>query len=828
MLKKEKGEEKKMEKYLSKGLASLAILIIVLGALAAVPLPTKASSTVQIYIDPPNYIFDTSTATIGTKFNVTVWAKDPTASWKAMMIQIYMVWNQEYINVTRFWGEVTGDWTYTVWPNDNLGGRYWDPEYIFYAKPGGGIGNPYFYNLAPNLAAVKVADVLTAEVTVPAGVRKKLAQFEFTIIKVPSKGETFESVLNINNADTFIYDAVGPIDVTKTDGLYRITWVQPPPAIMDIVRADGLPWPKRYYNWENAVGQTFAAKVYIKVDPAWGLTNATFTLNYASTPQLIDIVDISDIQIDPFWGTSSITFGTYAVTIFVGDPAGPVGPDALVGTITFTVIYQGSYPAVDQADITFSDVTLYNHVSTIPTGTHGKGKVIVEGFLALPLAWMEVYPDYLKFGPENVVGEEFTVAVKINELHFAWYVVAIQFAFTYDYEYLEVVNVTEGPFLKNPRWNWYGTYFVWNSYIWPDVYIAVGDILLPNPEGEWDQTEFPNTLDPTIDNTFAYITFKIKKQPTTLDPDRVILTLAATGLGGECFIDKDGHYVPYAPDKFEDGTVVILSSAYYGRFIDVFGGASNAGYGPFPDPWPAPYGGQGLNKPMDLVIPQSEVALYALVLYNMWPVQSKDVCFEVEGPYEHVNGQFIPKDSWMLLLKETARTNGSGIAMITFAMPWFCEDPESLLGVWKVTATVNIRDVIVTDTLYFYYDYLVHIWKVTTDKAPPEGYKHCEDVYITVEYGSRAMQKYPALFSIMIKDDLNVPIGIIVHETKVGGAEFCTFANGTFTRKIHVPKWAFSGTGYIYVNCFDKNPTTGGFAWCPQYPVVRIKILPQE
>jgi len=813
-----------MKYRLSKVLAAAIVTVFLLSMLTVLP-PTKAQVPVKIWVDPPLVEYTTASATIGTKFNVTIWAKHDTASWKAMMINIKMYWNQQYINVTRFWGEVTGDWSYTVWPNDNLGGRYWDPEYIFYAKVGGAIGNPYFYNIASDQAAVLVADTLTAPVTISAGVRKKLAQFEFTIVNVPGKGQTFETLFHINHEDTFIYDDVGPIPVTITDGTYRMTWTEPPAAIMDIVRADGLPWPKRYYNWEVAVGQKLATKVYIRVDPAWGLTNATFTINYASTPQLIDILD--PIEIDSFWGEYEITFGTYAVTIMVRNPAGPVGPDALVGTITFTVIYQGSYPAVDQAEITFSNVELWNHVSTIKLGTHGKGAVIVEGYLALPLAYMEVYPEELKFGPQNVVGEEFTVAVKIKELHFAWYVVAIQFALTYDLEYLEVVDVTEGPFLKNPRWNWYGTYFVWNSYIWPDVYIAVGDILLPNPEGEWDQTEFPNTLDPTIDNTFAYITFKIKKQPETLDPDRVVLTLDIYGLGDEAFIDKNGEYVPYAPDKFKDGTCIILSFYYAGRFIDVFGGASNAGYGPFPNPWPAPYGGQGLNKPMDLVIPQSEVALYAQVLYNMWPVQSKDVCFEVEGPYEHVNGEFIPKDSWMLLLKEVARTNGSGIAKITFAMPWFCENPESLLGVWKVTATVNIRDVIVKDTLYFYYDYLVHIWKVTTDKRPPEGYKHCENVYITVEYGSRAMQKYPALFSIMIKDDLNVPIGIIEEPTEVGGAVFCTFTNNTFTRFIHVPKWAFSGEGYIFVNCFDKKPAEGGFAWCPQYPVVKIKILPQ-
>jgi len=176
------------------------------------------------------------------------------------------------------------------------------------------------------------------------------------------------------------------------------------------------------------------------------------------------------------------------------------------------------------------------------------------------------------------------------------------------------------------------------------------------------------------------------------------------------------------------------------------------------------------------------------------------------------------------VFKATAITDGNGVAKITFAMPWPCEDPESYLGVYKVTATVNIRDVVVTDTLTFYYDYMVHIFKVTTDKF---AYEHCETVNVTIEYGSRAMQTYPALFVAVIKDELNVPF-MGMREVEVGGAEFCTFANGTITIPIHVDKWMFSGYADILVDCFDKDPTEGGFAWCPQvFLDDAIYILPK-
>jgi hypothetical protein len=231
---------------------------------------------------------------------------------------------------------------------------------------------------------------------------------------------------------------------------------------------------------------------------------------------------------------------------------------------------------------------------------------------------------------------------------------------------------------------------------------------------------------------------------------------------------------------------------------------------------------------MDLVIPQSEVCLFANVTYNYWPVQRKDVGFEVEGPYEHIINQsgsfYVPKASYRILLKEVATTNESGTAAIYFAMPWPCDDPESLLGVWLVTSTVNVRDVIVSDTMMFYYDYMVHIWKVTTDKF---SYMHCETVKVTVRYGTHAMQYYPALFTMVIKDELNVPIGFDYVETTVGGAIFCQYLNKTIYMYMHIEKFAFAGYATVHVNCFDKDPTIGGFAWCPEYtPPPEIFIQP--
>jgi hypothetical protein len=354
------------------------------------------------------------------------------------------------------------------------------------------------------------------------------------------------------------------------------------------------------------------------------------------------------------------------------------------------------------------------------------------------------------------------------------------------------------------------------SFIEPDYWgphILVGDIILPNGTGKWNPP-FPGAEEgqPGENGTIAIITFEIIEQLPA--PDFLTGTFELFNIR---MVDPTAMLIPVDTDRVVNGTYTIWGFPWQGRFIDLYGGAENAGYGSIP--FPAPYGGQGPNQPMDLVIPQSEVTLFADVLYNWWPVQSKDVGFEVEGPYDHLfnatsqQWYYVKRQNWFILLKETARTDSDGVATISFAMPWYCEDPESLLGVWKVTASVNIRDVVINDTMYFYYDYMVHIWKVTTDKY---YYHHCEDVEITIDYGSHAMQKYPGLFSAVIKDELNVVIGIDLAGVTLGGAEFCTFANDTAVLYIHIEKWAFVGLADIFVNCFDKDPTVGGFAWTPQ------------
>jgi hypothetical protein len=200
--------------------------------------------------------------------------------------------------------------------------------------------------------------------------------------------------------------------------------------------------------------------------------------------------------------------------------------------------------------------------------------------------------------------------------------------------------------------------------------------------------------------------------------------------------------------------------------------------------------------------PQKQVDLYANVTYNYWPVQQKDVAFEIRDPHNTL---------WAVLV---ARTDTDGVAHTSFRIPWPCDHPEELFGVWTVVATVDVSCIVVNDTLQFHFDYLVNIFKVTTDKFE---YNHCDKVYVTIDYGTHAQQMYPLMLYVVIKDNCGVPIGITFINTTIGGTQFCTYKNYTDLVSIHIDKFAFAGIATILVTAYNKLPAQGGNALCPTF-----------
>jgi hypothetical protein len=809
MCRKEKGR-KEMNTILKK-LSSIAfaalILLSIMPLISAVPPPDN----IAMWIEPAT--IDPIALGLGLHdtFEVTVWAK---ANVDIKGWQFWLDYNSTMLNATAcaYSAGSTSDYflglsTFPVAPSftvvDSTTNR------VAFGESGGiGIVAP------PNTAA--------------------LAVLTFEIMDVPEKGGNLISEINISDAANSTVDKTYLIDGVDTnvhyytayDTTYSYVWTTPPGPVLTFD-----PPTRDFDKFTDWNGFIFTEDIVLEdLDALWGLTNTSLTFTYDNTE--LEITDIIMNTAD--WDLTAFVDNTTTpgqVDIFV-ETSLSLGGDILIATISFRIIDQGLFPAPDDiVALAFTDVAIFDHILEIDPSAVIDGQIIIRSFQSFENPWMEVVPEDTVVGDgEFVKCTTFQIEVTINRLHYAAQLVGFEFRLGYDDTLVEVVDVEEGPYLGG--WAPFGTFFV--SFIEPNFYgphVLVGGLILPNGTGHWNPP-FPgaDAGNPGENGTIAIITFHIIEQLP--EPDFLTGTFDLFEIQ---MVDVNAEELEVALDSVVNGTYTCLGFPWQGRYIDVYGGADNAGYGSIP--FPAPFGGQGLGNPMDLVIPQSEVTLFVDVMYNYWPVQSKEVNFEVEGPYLHLFNEtsqewyYEPMQTWFILLKETAVSDTDGIATISFAMPWPCENPwGTLLGVYKVTATVNIRDTVVIDTMYFYYDYLVHIFDVTTGGGLyDEGFyfKHDECVKITIDYGSHSMQTYPALFSAMIKDELNVVIGIDLLETTVGGAEFCTFANGTIELEICIPKWAFVGYADLYVNVYDKDPTEGGFAWGQQFFIDdAIYILP--
>ena len=125
-------------------------------------------------------------------------------------------------------------------------------------------------------------------------------------------------------------------------------------------------------------------------------------------------------------------------------------------------------------------------------------------------------------------GEIFTVNITIDNVNASQRLVGVQFRLGYNDTLLEVVNVAEGSFMKDPRWNLYGTFCTYyiepeskrpNGTIIAPPHVSVGVVLLPNASGVYQNF-------PYGDGTLATMTFKAVYQPVEpLSPANCTLEL---------------------------------------------------------------------------------------------------------------------------------------------------------------------------------------------------------------------------------------------------------------------------------------------------------------
>jgi hypothetical protein len=398
---------------------------------------------------------------------------------------------------------------------------------------------------------------------------------------------------------------------------------------------------------------------------------------------------------------------------------------------------------------------------------------------------------YLAVDPASYIasalGEEFDIDILIHDVNPGWWLAGVEFLFTYNTSILDAMSVTQGTFFEP---------YTTTTFFFQEIFESLGKIRVA-----YTIFDIPSYTTPASgDGLIATIHFNATAQgefPEVLSCD-LILSVDTEAGATSFFANKDAVEIPYG--TAQNGYYEIIPKVT-GRVIDVYACK-----------YPAPYGGQGPNRPSDMFWPQKEVCLCANVSYNEWPEQNKDVAFQIIDPHGV---------TWGILY---ARTNENGTAMACFRLPWPCDDPEYWLGEWTVIASVDIACTIVNDTLNFKYDYIVHITKVTLNKDPAE-YAHCEYMNITVEFQSKIMIPRNVTITVTALDETGVPFGYAYATEEIGGAVYCTSNNYTILVSIHVIKWARAGTGTIVVGALDTWPFYGGNQISAPFEPTSVRIL---
>jgi hypothetical protein len=283
----------------------------------------------------------------------------------------------------------------------------------------------------------------------------------------------------------------------------------------------------------------------------------------------------------------------------------------------------------------------------------------------------------------------------------------------------------------------------------------------------------------SIDYTFNTETASYDHTPGFVGSVRITLTVTApdpTPPSAVTYVDHDS----------EMKTTSILIPAT-GPYIDIWttrGGEEPDGALPEPDDWSDAFG------------PQEEVCVFAKVTYNGEPVEYKPVGFEVIDPLGHSRDFRVDF------------TDADGIASVCFRIPWEGSGAEGLFGVWNITATVDISEVVVTDHVEFRFGYLVSITGMNVIGSPLHK---LESMTIEVTLYNICFTSKNVYVTTVACDEAGVPIGL-----------YCDWftadpdTSTVFTATISIPTWAFVGNGIIYGNVFTEHPIYGGVPYCPE------------
>jgi hypothetical protein len=266
-----------------------------------------------------------------------------------------------------------------------------------------------------------------------------------------------------------------------------------------------------------ALGVPFSVDVVVSgITSDQGVKGIQFRVKYDSNMLQATNVTEGPFMKDSRWnkhGTVFLSpidddFNAYGGNVLVGDLLLPddngvwaAFPNGTGTVATITFITSKAFPQSKvlptMTQLTIVDNLIVNDKpvpSTVTNGTVQIGRIAFD----------------LQPSPVQVaLGEQFSVDVVVSGVDLDERVTGMQFRVKYDSNMLQATKVTEGPFMKDSRWNKHGTVFLspidddFNAY---GGNVLVGDLLLPDDNGVW--AAFPNGT-----GTVATITFSTVARP---------------------------------------------------------------------------------------------------------------------------------------------------------------------------------------------------------------------------------------------------------------------------------------------------------------------------
>ncbi len=215
-------------------------------------------------------------------------------------------------------------------------------------------------------------------------------------------------------------------------------------------------------------------------------------------------------------------------------------------------------------------------------------------------------------------------------------------------------------------------------------------------------------------------------------------------------------------------------------------------------------GGIGANVAGGVFAPQELVKVSAQVKYRGVGLANKDVAFAIKNPKGEAIGIRV------------IRTNATGFANVEFRPPWSDTNPESIFGIWLVTASVDVPQRVINDTVSFNFNYII----TTKGIQLPASVQRSNNLPINVTINSINDTPLWSTLAITIYDEANVPIGFVTVENtnQIKG-------NITLSKTISIPTWAFPGQATAYIDILTNLPDKGGIPYC-QETTVKFNIQP--